>query len=277
MNALRHQRRYMGPLRAVILDWAGTTVDYGSRAPVMAIRRAFEAMGVPVSMEEARRHMGRAKKDHLRAILSVPDIAARWRSAQGSAPTEESVETVYSRFIGLQKELVVAHADLIPGCAQAIDACRARGMLIGSSTGYPAELMEPLLPIAAEKGYRPDAVVTASDVDAGRPAPWMCWENARRLGVYPPEAIVKVDDTTVGIEAGLNAGMWTVGIAVAGNMIGLSEAEYAALADEERQSLKSSAYAALYESGSHVVIDSIADLSAALDTIEAELRHGCRP
>ena len=41
----------------------------------------------------------------------------------------------------------------------------------------------------------------------------MIYLNMIRLDVYPAQAVVKVDDTTSGITAGLNAGSWTVGIA----------------------------------------------------------------
>ena len=53
----------------------------------------------------------------------------------------------------------------------------------------------------------------------------MALENARRLGVYPMESIVKIGDTLPDIEEGLNAGMWTIGLAKTGNEIGLTEQE----------------------------------------------------
>ena len=37
----RYRRAYAGPVRAVVFDWAGTTVDYGSRAPVAAFAEVF--------------------------------------------------------------------------------------------------------------------------------------------------------------------------------------------------------------------------------------------
>jgi phosphonoacetaldehyde hydrolase len=41
---------------AVILDWAGTTVDFGSLAPVAALQRIFEANRVSITTAEAREH-----------------------------------------------------------------------------------------------------------------------------------------------------------------------------------------------------------------------------
>ena len=261
---------YRGPLRAVIFDWAGTTIDFGSRAPVSAVLGAFEALDVPITLDQARAPMGRAKRDHIQAIFDFSDVAQRWEETHGTSP-EEAVDLIYEKFLPLQKEILQNHADLIPGCLEAVQFCRDRGIKIGSSTGYTRELMEIVMPIAAKQGYEPDAMLCASDLSPGRPAPWMCLENARLLGVYPPAAIVKVDDSIVGIEAGLNAGMWTVGIAGSGNLVGLSESKYRELTDVEREEIVAPAHEKLVTCGAHLVIDSIAELPGAIQRIENEL------
>src|SRR5450631_2216194 len=55
-------------LKAAILDWAGTVVDHGSRAPMGAFVRAFAQFGVAISIADARGPMGMAKWDHIRAV-----------------------------------------------------------------------------------------------------------------------------------------------------------------------------------------------------------------
>ena len=62
------QRSYRGSLKAIIFDWAGTTVDYGSQAPAMVFVEVFEREGFSISLAEARVPMGMDKKDHIRAI-----------------------------------------------------------------------------------------------------------------------------------------------------------------------------------------------------------------
>jgi phosphonoacetaldehyde hydrolase len=277
MSSFRFQRRYAGPLKAVVLDWAGTTVDFGSRAPVLAVMEAFRRADVPVTLEQARGPMGMAKRDHLRVMLEMPEVARRWQQAHGREPASADIDRLYTQFLPLQKEILATNSQLIPGCKEAIDECRSRGIAIGSSTGYTQELMDVIVPLVRAQGYRPDAIVCASDVSPGRPAPWMCFENARRLGVYPMEAIVKVDDTTVGIEAGLNAGMWTVGIARSGNLVGLSEAELNRLAPQEQSKRAQAATAELYRCGAHFVADTIAELPQVLREIDTMLQRGMRP
>jgi phosphonoacetaldehyde hydrolase len=277
MSAFRYQRRYRGPLKAIVLDWAGTTVDYGSRAPVLAVMEAFRRTDVPVTLEQARGPMGMAKRDHLRVMLEMPDIERRWRQVYGRAPDASDIDRLYAQFLPLQKEILATNSQLIPGCVEAVEYCRSHGIAVGSSTGYTQELMDVLVPLARAQGYSPDAIVGASDISPGRPAPWMCFENARRLGSYPMEAIVKVDDTTVGIEAGLNAGMWTVGIARSGNLVGLSNDEMNELSPQDQAKRVEAAETELYRCGAHFVADTIAALPKTLREIEAELRRGMRP
>ncbi|MCS6911239.1 MAG: hypothetical protein NZM11_11845, partial [Anaerolineales bacterium] len=134
-----------------------------------------------------------------------------------------------------------------------------------------------LAPEAARRGYAPDAWVCSTDVPAGRPYPWMAFQNAMRLNVYPMEAMVKIGDTVPDIEEGLNAGMWTVGVALTGNELGLTEAEVAALSPEARRRRLTPIYQKLYQAGAHYVVDSVADCLPVLDEIEKRLASGERP
>lgn len=260
-----------------MLDWAGTTVDFGSRAPIIAIRRAFEAVGVPVSEEEARQPMGRAKRDHLSTMLAQPALAKRWQAKFGSVADESAIDRIYHEFLALQAECVAQYSAVIEGCIAAIDKCRDRGVKIGSSTGYTRELLSKVADRAAAEGYRPDVMLSADDVSPGRPAPWLCVENARRLGVDNLAAVVKVDDTPAGVRAGRNAGAWSVGVVCSGNEVGLSEEALAALADDERASRVHAAQRALTEAGAHLLIDTIDDLPAAIDRIDGWLAERRRP
>ena len=102
MDEDRGERSYHGPLKAVILDWAGTTVDYGSRAPAVAFVEVFAARGVEISIEEARGPMGRAKRDHIRAITEVPRVASAWRFVHGMPCTDEDIDELYADFLPMQ-------------------------------------------------------------------------------------------------------------------------------------------------------------------------------
>lgn len=45
-------------IRAVVFDWAGTIIDFGSHAPMHAFVRLFEQYGIELSIEDARGPMG---------------------------------------------------------------------------------------------------------------------------------------------------------------------------------------------------------------------------
>ncbi|HTI18214.1 MAG TPA: phosphonoacetaldehyde hydrolase [Trinickia sp.] len=272
-----HRRTYTGPVTTAIFDWAGTVIDFGSIAPVASFRQVFEEAGVPISEAEARAPMGAAKREHVAKILENPDVRARWHAALGQSPQERDVDVLYAEFLRVDELNVSRHSALIPGALETIAALRARGIRIGSTTGYPREVMVNLAPIAAERGYRPDHLCTVSDVARGRPWPDMCLANALALGVPNVRSCVVIDDSPTGLEAGLAAGMWTVGIAATGNEVGISLDEWEKLGSAQRMELVAPARERLARVGAHFVIDSIADLLPVIDEIEARLAASVAP
>ncbi len=262
-------------VQAAILDWAGTVVDHGSRAPMGAFVRAFAQFGVTISIAEARGPIGMAKWDHIRAVGQVPSVAAAWRSRHGRAFSEGDVDAIFQVFEPMNIAAVRDHADIIPGAIAAIDTLRARGIRIAGTTGYTRPIMDVLEPLAAASGYVPELTVCAGDLPAGRPTPLMMWYAMAKLGVWPAASVVKADDTAPGVGEGKAAGTWTIGIALTGNAVGLSAEELAALPQAERSRLRQHAAAELRDAD--MVIDSIADLPQAIAAIDARLAAGERP
>ncbi len=271
-----YRRTYRGPLTAILLDWAGTTMDFGCMAPAVVFMDVFKREGVPITVDEARAPMGAHKKVHIQRITELASVAQRWRKAHGRAPGPKDVERMFQAFVPLQVAVLSEYSKLIPGTLKAVEACRKRGMKIGSTTGYNTEMMRVNLKDAARQGYAPDSTVCASDVPQGRPFPFMCLKNVIDLQVSPVEACVKVDDTLPGIEEGLNAGMWTIGLAVSGNEIGLPAAAVKKLPKAEYVARRERAYTRMRQAGAHYVVDSIADIMPCLDDIERRMREGER-
>jgi phosphonoacetaldehyde hydrolase len=269
-----YQRTYRGPLKAVVLDWAGTAVDYGSFAPTAVFIRLFESQNVKITAEDARSGMGLMKKDHLRTILARPAVAETWKSVHGKTATDEDIEELFSNFVPMQLEALTEYATPIPGLLDAVKEIRSNHIKVGSTTGYIRSMMDILAPEAKKKGYAPDCIVCPDEVPAGRPYPWMCYQNAIQLGVYPMQAMVKVGDTVVDIEEGLNAGMWTVGLSLTGNLLGMNETESNSLTRDEKEAARCRIEPQLYQAGAHFVIDSIRGLPRVLGEIEYRLAHG---
>jgi len=273
----KYHRRYTGPVQAIIMDMAGTCVDFGSMAPIRAFQALFAEAGVPVTEEEARRPMGKEKRDHILALLTQPRVHQAWIGHFGEVASDERVDQLYQDFIKHQQRSIIQNAALIPGVEQLLRICEQQQVGIGLNTGYSREMISDLLPLMAEQGLRPQSVVCASDVPQGRPAPWMCLHNARELKVSCVQACIKVDDTAVGVEEGLNAGMWTVAVAVSGNQTGLTLAEWQALAPAQQRDRAETARSELAGSGAHYVIDTVAQLPQVMVQINHRLAGGEHP
>jgi phosphonoacetaldehyde hydrolase len=264
-------------VKAVIFDWAGTMIDHGSRAPMGAFVQVLSEFKVPITVTEARRPMGLPKWNHIKALLTHPDIAGRWRATHGAEPTDKDVDRVFEVFVPLNAAVVTDFADIIPGVLEMMASLRARGLKLGSTTGYTRDIMERLLPVAASQGLVLDNLVCAGDLKSGRPGPLMMYKCFLDLDVWPASTVVKVDDTEVGIAEGIAAGSWSVGVTLSGNATGLSQDELAALSPAERTARRAAATRQLQRAGAHFVIDSAAELGAVIDAIEGRLARGERP
>src|SRR3979490_433786 len=220
----------------VIFDWAGTMVDFGCLAPVIALRKAFARRGVTISDAQARRDMGKSKADHVRCLLDDPDVAQAWFEAHGIAASDADIASLMTDLGPLMRDQAARAARLIDGARSTVEALRAEGVRVASSTGYTREMMAPVLHEAAAQGYVPDHVVCSGETPAGRPAPLMIYKACAELGVWPLSRVVKVDDAEAGVAEGKAAGAFTGGGAASGNAVGLSLAAYRGLAPSERAS-----------------------------------------
>jgi phosphonoacetaldehyde hydrolase len=248
----------------VIFDWAGTMVDFGCMAPVKALVEAFAQEGVAISAAAARRDMGKTKLDHVRGLLSWPDVDSAWRARYGRAPDERDIESLMGRLGPLMRDNAELAATLIPGARETFEWVKAAGLRVGSSTGYTREMMKPVLARAAEQGYVPDHVVCSGETPTGRPSPLMIYKACADLGVWPLGRVLKVDDAEAGIAEGKAAGAFTVGVA-SGNTLALSPEAFQALSSAERVERVRAAREALQAAGADMVLDSVADLVRALE------------
>ncbi|GAA5232172.1 phosphonoacetaldehyde hydrolase [Verticiella sediminum] len=268
---------YTPRLEAIVFDWAGTLVDFGSFAPTRVFVDAFAEFGLAVSLEQARGPMGMGKWDHIRTLCDDPAVAAQYRAAFGRTPTDEDVTAIYERFLPMQREKVAEYSAAIPGAARTLETARDRGLAIGSCSGYPRAVMSLVEHRAAGEGIAPDCVIASDEVPRARPAPGMALAAAVRLGIQDVAGCVKVDDTVPGVAEGRRAGMWSIGLMLSGNAAGLDLAAYEALDPAERETHRQRARTELERGRPHFLIDTVADLPAVLDEIALRLTRGERP
>ncbi|NLZ55511.1 MAG: phosphonoacetaldehyde hydrolase [Clostridiaceae bacterium] len=241
-------------IKAVIFDWAGTTVDYGCFAPIRAFIDGFRSIGIDITNDMAREPMGLSKIDHVRTIAAMlPEPLS-----------EEEILRAYGVFEETLFANIERHCDIKDHVLTTVTALRERGIKIGSTTGYTSAMMEYVLRGAAEQGYSPDFCVSADLVAAGRPHPYMIQENIRHFGISDAREVVKVGDTVADIAEGKSADCWTVGVVMGSSELGLTRDEVSALSEDELEERKASVRATFFEAGADYVID---DMNEFLDVI----------
>ncbi|MCP4149429.1 MAG: phosphonoacetaldehyde hydrolase [bacterium] len=264
-------------IELVIFDLDGTVIDYGSCATVEAIVALFEDLGLAVTRQKIRTFMGMKKKDQLRCLMLDDDLSKQWRVIYGKPFSENDLEQMYGLFTPIQLTMLERHSLLIPGALEIQSHLHERGTKIAVTTGYSREMAEVLLYDIRRQGFSPDLAVNADDVPEGRPAPCMALNAAQQLGVCHPQNVVKIGDTSSDVAAGLNAGMWSVGITSTGNMLGLSRQEEWDLPEKERLRRLQGAWQALCAVDAHYVIENVVDAALIIGDIEDRLLRGHTP
>lgn len=255
----------MGRYKAVVFDWAGTTVDYGCFAPVQAFVEVFKHFGIEPTMEEVREPMGMLKKDHIRTMLQMERITSLWEIKYRRKWTEEDVEDLYEIFEEKLLSILDQFVEVKPYVLETVEELRKRGIKIGSTTGYTDKMMEIIVPKAKENGYEPDAWFSPDAVEGfGRPYPFMVFKNMQALGIQSVDQVMKVGDTVSDIKEGKNAGVYTVGVIEGSSEMGLSEAEYGALSEAEKEEQIARVKEKFLNAGADAVIRNMKELTDLL-------------
>ena len=132
----------MKRIECIIMDWAGTAVDYGCFAPVAAFVESFRAIGVPVTAAETRAHMGLTKVEEIRALFNIERVRTEFERKFSRPAGEEDVQARYAEFQRVLFASLEDYTDPIPGVVETISALRAQGIRIGSTTGYTRSMMD---------------------------------------------------------------------------------------------------------------------------------------
>lgn len=274
-----YSRTYQGPVQALVLDWSGTIADAYVIAPAVVFVEVFKNQGVEISMEEARGPMGLRKDLHIFELTQDPVIAARWESIKGTAPTKADVEAMFADFVPAQLECLRKYTTALPGVLDVLNDLQKQGLKIGASTGFVRSMVDILLEDTIKQGFTPDATVAGDEVIHGaRPAPHMVWKNLDIMGISEIKSVVKCDDTVSGVGEALNAGCWGVGLVRYSNYMNINSLEEeATLSEAEIARRMAHTRKILEQSGAHYVIDSLVDLPAVLDDINARLARGEKP
>ncbi|MGY2281278.1 HAD family phosphatase [Pseudomonas monsensis] len=109
------------------------------------------------------------------------------------------------------------------------------------------------------------------------PSPNACWQALMELNVASLDGCVLVSGEPRLLQAGLNAGLWTIGLASCGSLCGLAPSEWQALTQKEREQLRGKATVQLFSLGVHSVIDHLGELDTCLADIRLRRLKGEKP
>ena len=109
------------------------------------------------------------------------------------------------------------------------------------------------------------------------PAPHACWQALMQLNVQQLDGCVLVSGEPTLLQSGLNAGLWTIGLASCGSLCGLAPSEWQALTQQERELKRAKATLELFKLGVHSVIDHLGELDTCLADISLRRLKGEKP
>lgn len=109
------------------------------------------------------------------------------------------------------------------------------------------------------------------------PAPDACWHALMQLKAGQLDGCVLVSGEPRLLQAGLNAGLWTVGLASCGSLCGMSSGQWQALGERERELKRGKATVQLFGLGVHSVIDQLEQLADCLADISLRRLKGEKP
>jgi HAD superfamily hydrolase (TIGR01509 family) len=182
---------------AVIFDCDGTLVD-SEPLSYRAWERELAQHGYALTSEDIARTRGYGFPDTHRyfaqRIEGFPDRDTFWRRFSGSLFALIDTELpVFDDAVGTAREL------------------KARAMPVAIASSSPRARVDRTLAAAGIADLF-DVTVAGDEVERGKPAPDLFLAAAERLGV-PAERCVAVEDSPVGVESALAAGMTVVAVA----------------------------------------------------------------
>ncbi len=186
-------------VRGVIFDVDGTLVDTNA-THVKAWRRAFERHGYDVEPDRIVGQIGKGG-DKLVPTLLGDAAEAKDGDALRDAHSENYAELVRDTPL-----------HLFPGAVELLESLKKAGIPTALATSSKREHLDNTLRAAGvDLGEKVDAVATADDADASKPAPDLVQSAADKLGL-PPGDCVLVGDTVYDVEAAARAGVacWAV-------------------------------------------------------------------
>jgi len=163
------------------------------------------------------------------------------------------------------------HSEATPGALKSLRSLKEQGVPCAWLDELPPSVTTPLA------AALPDWLKAASPSSIRWPAPHACWQALMELNIERLEGCVLVSGEPRLLQSGLNAGLWTIGLASCGSLCGLAPEQWQALTEQQREYKRGKATVALYGLGVHSVIDHLGELGTCLADISLRQLKGEKP
>ncbi|WP_447750582.1 HAD family phosphatase [Pseudomonas nicosulfuronedens] len=235
----------------LLFGLSGDLVDFGARTLPVALQRTCPD----------------CPPERLTSVLTLPPQDALELALGRCADAEEC-----SRFQSALDEAAQAHAEATPGALDALQILQQRGVPCAWLDELPATTT---LHLAA--ALDADSAIGLKAAGRRWPAPDSCWQALMQLGSQSLDGCVLVSGQPRLLQAGLNAGLWTIGLAASGPLCGHAPGDWDALGNLDRDRLRAQATLGLYRLGVHSVIDHLGELDSCLQDIAGRRLKGEKP
>lgn len=165
------------------------------------------------------------------------------------------------------------HAETTPGAVECLNSLQRQQIPCAWLDELPATISHTLaiaLPEWIKSSQHPATINPW-------PAPNACWQALMNLQVDRLEGCVLVSGEPRLLQSGLNAGLWTIGLASCGSLCGLAPQEWQTLTQLERDIKRARATLQLFNLGVHSVIDHLGELDTCLADINLRRLKGEKP
>jgi phosphonatase-like hydrolase len=198
----------MQKVQLVVFDIAGTTVLDGGNVAT-AFTAAMQEQGYAIDKTEVNPLMGYKKPLAIRMLLEKHE-------KDPARITDALIGAIHERFVGLMIHYYQTGngVEPLPGVDKVFTYLREKGVKIGLDTGFSKDIAQAILDrLGWEKEGKVNYVVASDEVPSGRPAPFMIQKMMQEAGISDPRQVVKIGDTEVDINEGLNAGcLFSIGV-----------------------------------------------------------------
>lgn len=269
---------YGKPIKAAILDSAGTVQDPGVSTVIYALQRLFKNIfKIDISWYEAAANMGIRKELHLQAILFSQRVREEFFKLNHRYPTQEDADRAYQFLPQLILDTLkeAKFREPIVGLKETVANLRQMSCQILSTTGFVTG-MDVFLHQALAKIYNPDIAIDASQVPMGRPDPDMVCLALAAAGI-PSSHAVKIGDTKSDIEEGLRANTWTIGLSLTSVHIQKSAEQLTGLDVDEIRKLNDISIEILKQAKPHYIASGIWEVFKIVQQIDYLSRKGYHP